>query len=75
MAVADHAFLERDTYELVCQVNGKVRDRIEAASGTAEKELEALALASPRVREHTDGKEIVKVIVIVGELVNVVVRG
>ena len=72
--LADPAFLERDTYELVCQVNGKVRDRVEAASGLGEKKLEALALASPRVREHIEGHEIVKVIVIVGKLVNVVVR-
>jgi leucyl-tRNA synthetase len=72
--VADPALLERDTYELVCQVNGKVRDRLQAASGLGEEELKALALAAPRVREQIDGHEITKVIVIVGKLVNVVVR-
>ena len=44
---ADPAFLERDTYELVCQVNGKVRDRVEAPSGAPREELER-AGARPR---------------------------
>jgi leucyl-tRNA synthetase len=72
--VADPAFLERDTYELVCQVNGRVRDRVQAASGMGEAELKELALAAPNVRGHIDGHEIVKVIVVVGKLVNIVVR-
>ena len=42
---ADHAYLERDTYELVCQVNGKVRDRVQAPTGAPREELEALCLA------------------------------
>jgi leucyl-tRNA synthetase len=71
---ADPALLERDTYELVCQVNGKLRDRIQVASGLGEEELKALALASPKVREHVEGHDIIKTIVIVGKLVNVVVR-
>ena len=41
----DRRFLERDTYELVCQVNGKVRDRVEAPSGASRDDLEALCLA------------------------------
>ncbi len=71
---ADPRFLERDSYELVCQVNGKVRDRVQAASGLTDEELEALALEQPNVRAHVDGHEIVKVIVIPGRLVNIVVR-
>src|SRR5215217_4192632 len=47
---ADQRFLERDTYELVCQVNGKVRDRVQAPSGAERDELERLCLAAPRVR-------------------------
>jgi leucyl-tRNA synthetase len=72
--VADPALLERDTYELVCQVNGKLRDRIQVASGLGEEELGQLALAAPNVREHIAGREITKVIVVPGKLVNVVVR-
>jgi leucyl-tRNA synthetase len=71
---ADPALLERDTYELVCQVNGKVRARLQAPAGLDEEELKALALAAPHVREYVDGHEITKVVVIPGRLVNVVVR-
>ena len=71
---ADPAMLERDTYELVCQVNGKLRDRVEAPAGADRDALEQLALAAPNVRAHVDGHEIVKVIVVPGKLVNVVVR-
>jgi leucyl-tRNA synthetase len=70
----DPAFLERDTYELVCQVNGKVRDRVQVSAGLDEQELEALALAQPNVRAHVDGHEVARVVVIPGRLVNVVVR-
>jgi len=45
-----------------------------ASSGASEDELRALALAQPNVQAHIDGKEILKVIVIPGKLVNVVVR-
>ena len=71
---ADPILLETDTYELVCQVNGKVRDRVEAASGASEEELVDLCLAAPNVRAHVDGKDIVKRIVVPGKLVNVVAR-
>ncbi|MGZ8632907.1 MAG: class I tRNA ligase family protein, partial [Solirubrobacteraceae bacterium] len=71
---SDQRFLERDTYELVCQVNGKVRDRVEAPTGAAREELEALCLAMPKVQAHIDGKHVVKVVVVPERLVNVVVR-
>ncbi len=70
----DQHFLDRDTYELVCQVNGKVRDRVEAPTGAAREELEALCLAMPKVQAHIDGKDVVKVVVVPERLVNVVVR-
>jgi leucyl-tRNA synthetase len=71
---ADPALLERDTYELVCQVNGKLRDRVQAAANASPDELKELCHAAPNVRAHVDGKEIVKEIVIPGKLVNLVVR-
>jgi leucyl-tRNA synthetase len=71
---ADQRWLERDTYELVCQVNGKVRDRVEAPTGAPREELEALCLATPKVQAHIDGKDVVKVVVVPERLVNVVVR-
>jgi leucyl-tRNA synthetase len=71
---ADPAMLIADTFELVCQVNGKVRDRIPVATGTGRDELEALALAAQGVRAHINGGQVVKVVVVPDKLVNVVVR-
>ena len=70
---ANPALLERDTFELVVQVNGKVRDRFEVPSSASEEELVERALASERVRAHLDGKEIRKRIVVPRKLVNLVV--
>jgi leucyl-tRNA synthetase len=72
--VADPALLASDTVTLVVQVNGKLRDRIEAPSEAPEAELLALARESEKVRRHLDGKQIVKEIVVPGKLVNLVVR-
>ncbi len=71
---ADQRLLERDTFMLVVQVNGKLRDRIEAAAGAPDADLLELARDSERVREHIDGKQVVKEIVVPGKLVNLVVR-
>jgi leucyl-tRNA synthetase len=72
--VADPQLLISDTVTLVVQVNGKLRDRIEASAEAPESELLALARASEKVRRHLDGKEIVKEVVVPGKLVNLVVR-
>jgi leucyl-tRNA synthetase len=71
---ADPAMLAHDTVTLVVQVNGKLRDRIEVPSDTAEDELLAMARDSENISRHLDGKEIVKEIVVPGKLVNLVVR-
>jgi leucyl-tRNA synthetase len=71
---ADPALLEREVYELVCQVNGKLRDRVQAPTDATPEQLKELCRAAPNVRAHIDGKEIVKEIVVPGKLVNVVVR-
>ncbi|HEY4346580.1 MAG TPA: class I tRNA ligase family protein, partial [Gaiellaceae bacterium] len=70
--VADEAMLVRDTIELVVQVNGKVRDRIEVPAGLADEDLVELARASERVKPYIDGRE-PRVIVVPGKLVNFVV--
>jgi leucyl-tRNA synthetase len=70
---ADPAMLERDTVELVVQVNGKLRDRVQAPASASRDELEALA-RTPRIESHVNGKDVVKVIVVPGKLVNFVVR-
>ncbi|MDX6411479.1 MAG: leucyl-tRNA synthetase, partial [Gaiellaceae bacterium] len=71
--VADPALLERDTFELVVQVNGKVRDRFEVETGLPESELVERALQSDKVRVHVDGKQVRQTIVVPNKLVNVVV--
>ena len=70
--VADESFLERQTFELVVQVNGKVRDRFEVDADLPESELVARALASSRVQAHLNGAEPAKTIVVPGKLVNLV---
>ncbi len=71
---ADPEMLEREEYELVCQVNGKLRDRVQAPSDASADELKALCLSAPNVLTHIDGREIVKEIVVPGRLVNLVVK-
>jgi leucyl-tRNA synthetase len=71
--VADESQLQRDTFELVVQVNGKVRDRFEVEATLEEEELVARALASPKVQQHIDGAQVRKTIVVPRKLVNVVV--
>jgi leucyl-tRNA synthetase len=71
---ADESLLESEFYELVCQVNGKVRDRVQASADAEPDELKALCRAAPNVQAHVDGKDIVKEIVVPGKLVNLVVR-
>jgi len=64
---------ERDV-EVMVQVNGKNRSKVSVEVGTAREELQRLSLADERVRALTDGKIIVRVVVVVDKLVNVVVR-
>jgi leucyl-tRNA synthetase len=70
----DPAMLQSDSFQLVCQINGKVRDRVEAPTGAPREELERLCREAPNVRAHLDGQEVVKVIVVPDKLVNLVVR-
>jgi len=73
--VYDEALTLDDEKEIVVQVNGKIRDRFTAAAGSAEDALRETALAMPKVREWTEGKQIAKVIVVRDKLVNIVVKG
>jgi leucyl-tRNA synthetase len=71
---ADPEMLQAESFELVCQVNGKVRDRVTARTGAHREELEELCLQTRGVRAHIDGHEIAKVVVVPDKLVNIVVR-
>ena len=71
---ADASLLTADTVELVVQVNGKVRDRVQAPAGAPRDEQERLARESERLAAHLDGREVVKTVVVPDKLVNFVVR-
>jgi leucyl-tRNA synthetase len=66
--------LVSDTFELVCQVNGKIRDRVSVAVGASDDQLLAAARACENIATHLDGVEVVKEVVVPGRLVNFVVR-
>ncbi len=72
--VYDAALAADDEVTVVVQVNGKVREKFTAPVGTAKEELQKRAFEQPKTREWTDGKEIVKVIVVPDKLVNIVVK-
>jgi leucyl-tRNA synthetase len=71
--VHDPSMLVRATFELVVQVNGKVRDRIDVPSELSEDELVERAKSSPRVQSFMDGKTVRRAHVVPGKLVNLVV--
>ncbi len=63
-----------DTKEIVVSVNGKVRDKFQAASGTAKEDLERTAKETEGFKKFTDGKTIIKTIIVPDKLVNFVVK-
>ena len=69
----DEALARPEEVTLVVQVNGKVRDRITVPADISSGEMEAMALAAENARKHLEGKEVRKVIVVPGKLVNIVV--
>jgi leucyl-tRNA synthetase len=71
--VCDESAMVKNIVEIVVQVNGKVRVRLQVNNGIDSKALEALAIADERVRKFTEGKKLRKVITIPNKLVNIVV--
>jgi leucyl-tRNA synthetase len=69
----DESLITEDEITLIVQVNGKLRDRIEAPVDVSEDMAKELALASPKVRPHIEGREIRKSIYVPGKLINFVV--
>ena len=70
----DTASLVKDEVEIAIQINGKIKNKIMIASGLDEESIKAAALEDEKIKEATEGKNIVKVIVIKGRLVNIVVK-
>ncbi len=70
----DEAAAADEVVTLAVQVNGKVRDRIQVAADASEDVVRQAALAAAGVQKHTQGKQVVKVIVAQKQLVNIVIR-
>ena len=71
----DEEVARAETVEIVVQINGRVRDRMEVPAGISAAEMERVALASEKVQALVAGKQIVKVVPVPGKLVNIVVKG
>ncbi|MCS5591906.1 MAG: leucine--tRNA ligase [Gammaproteobacteria bacterium] len=72
--VLDESALEQDEVQLVIQVNGKLRAKLMVPVGTDNQTIETLSLNEENVVKFTEGKTIIKVVVIPDKLVNVVVK-
>jgi leucyl-tRNA synthetase len=72
--VADAELARKEELEIPVQINGKLRARIRATPDASEEHLRETALADEKVRAWTDGRQVVKVIVVPQRLVNVVIR-
>ena len=63
-----------DTVEIVAQINGKVKDKIEIPADISREDMEKVALENAKIKELIEGKTVVKVICVPGKLVNIVVK-
>ena len=70
----DKSALVKDSLQIIVQVNGKLRSRIEVAASANKDEIEKAATGDENIKRFTDGKQVVKVIVVPGKLVNIVVK-
>jgi len=69
----DQKLIQKETWLMIIQVNGKFRNKIEVKKGLTEKEVKELALASEKIRKWLNGKEPKKTIYIPERLINIVV--
>ncbi len=70
----DESALVRDTVEIVVQINGKIKEKIELAAGLSKAEFEAAALENEKVKALIADKNVVKVIPVPGKLLNIVIK-
>ncbi len=70
----DEALTKEDTVEIPVQIRGKLRAKIQVAADAGAEDIEAAARADQRVQELIGDKQVVKVIVVPGRLINFVVR-
>lgn len=72
--VCDESALVRDTVEIVVQINGKVKEKMDVPAGLNKQDLEKLAVENEKIQNLTSGKNVVKVIAVPNKLVNIVVK-
>ena len=70
----DESKIVNDTYEMVVQVNGKIRGKIEVSTDTSREDMLSIAKEIDNVKAYIDGMNIVNEIVVPGKLVNIVVK-
>jgi leucyl-tRNA synthetase len=70
----DEALAKEDEITLVVQVNGKLRDRINVPASISEDAARKLALDSPKVKPHLEGKQVANLVYVPGRLINIVVK-
>ena len=63
-----------EQYEMIVQVNGKVRGKLQVSTNTSKDEMESLAIEIPNVKTYIEGKTILKMITVPKKLVNIVVK-
>ncbi|MCI7273089.1 leucine--tRNA ligase [bacterium] len=73
--VFDEQYLKEDTVTLSVSFNGKTRFTLDFAADASKADIEAATLASPQAQKYLEGKQVVKVIVVPGRIVNIVVKG
>jgi leucyl-tRNA synthetase len=73
--IVDESALKQDKIELMVQVNGKLRSKISVAADASQADVEVIAFAEENVQRFTEGKEVRKVILVPGRLLNIVIAG
>ncbi len=71
----DAELAREETVAIPVQVDGRLRDTLQVSGDESEAELQALALASPKVQPHLEGRTVVRVIIVAGKIISVVTRG
>ncbi|MBQ8151284.1 MAG: class I tRNA ligase family protein, partial [Firmicutes bacterium] len=70
----DESALVKDTVEIVVQINGKIKERMDIAGDLSREEMQAACMEDDKVKALIEGKNVVKVIAVPGKLINIVVK-
>ena len=70
----DESALVKDTVEIVVQINGKIKEKMNIAGDLSREEMQKVAMEDEKVKALTEGKNVVKVIAVPNKLINIVVK-